>query len=198
MHLGDPARDSACPPVAPAADDWRAAAGGRLSLGAGAAGLPRRGSGGGDAYAAAADSFPLRVPLPYARRMQRGNARDPLLLQVLPQAANCCGQRLQQRPAGGNKQFLAPGGLVHKYGRRVLWVLTGACAIHVATASGATSHTPMPASTARAQAALAYIAADSSIEEINPERGDPLALGMTRWRLWERTWRRSRLSGVFV
>jgi L-lysine 2,3-aminomutase len=36
---------------------------------------------------AAAREFPLRVPRGYVARMRRGDPRDPLLLQVLPGAA---------------------------------------------------------------------------------------------------------------
>ena len=42
---------------------------------------------------AAAREFPLRVPRGYVARMRRGDPRDPLLLQVLPGAAELVSSR---------------------------------------------------------------------------------------------------------
>lgn len=74
--------------------------------------------------------FPLRVPEPYLQRIEVGNPQDPLLLQVLPQAAE-----LQEYPDYTSDPLAeacsnpAPG-LIHKYGSRVLLISTNLCAIH--------------------------------------------------------------------
>ncbi|KAA8995361.1 EF-P beta-lysylation protein EpmB [Affinibrenneria salicis] len=73
--------------------------------------------------------FPLRVPRAFAARMQRGDARDPLLLQVL---------------TAREEFFAAPGfspdplqeqdsvvpGLLHKYHNRALLLVKGGCAVN--------------------------------------------------------------------
>src|SRR5690606_4677978 len=83
-----------------------------------------------DALAAARD-FPLRVPQAFVQRMRRGDAADPLLLQVLPLAA----ERLPPSPGYSRDPLeemaaAAIPGLLHKYRGRALLVATGACAVH--------------------------------------------------------------------
>ena len=80
---------------------------------------------------AAAGLFGLRVPRGFIARMRPGDRDDPLLLQVLPRAAECAAA-----PAGYGPDPLAEAaamtvpGLLHKYRGRVLLTLTGACGIH--------------------------------------------------------------------
>jgi EF-P beta-lysylation protein EpmB len=74
--------------------------------------------------------FALRVTRYFASLMEKGNAKDPLLLQVLPDA-----QELQivdgySTDAVGDHLSMPVPGLIHKYYGRVLLTLTGACAIH--------------------------------------------------------------------
>lgn len=79
---------------------------------------------------AAEQEFKTRVPRGFVERMQRGNPKDPLLLQVLAQAneleaaADFVHDPLQEKNA-----TRLPG-LIHKYTSRILLTLTGACAIH--------------------------------------------------------------------
>src|SRR5688572_14667583 len=79
---------------------------------------------------AAAAAFGLRVPLSYVARMKHGDARDPLLRQVLP-----LGDELNQPssyvsdPLGERTALRAPG-LLHKYRGRALLITTSACAVH--------------------------------------------------------------------
>ncbi|MET0292973.1 MAG: EF-P beta-lysylation protein EpmB, partial [Steroidobacteraceae bacterium] len=78
----------------------------------------------------AAEGFPLRVPESYVRRMQPGNPRDPLLLQVLPLSLE------MDRPPGfvvdplGEAAARRTSGLLQKYAGRALLITTGACAVH--------------------------------------------------------------------
>ena len=74
--------------------------------------------------------FPLRVPRGFVAQMRRGDPRDPLLLQVLPQAA----ERIEQLGYGtdpvGDLAAARRPGLLHKYQDRALLVTTGSCAVH--------------------------------------------------------------------
>ena len=74
--------------------------------------------------------FPFRVTRHFASLIEKSNARDPLLLQVLP-----TGREFQlvdgyRKDAVGDQQSMPIPGLIHKYHGRVLLTVTGACAIH--------------------------------------------------------------------
>jgi EF-P beta-lysylation protein EpmB len=74
--------------------------------------------------------FPLRVTRYFASLIEKGNARDPLLLQVLPDAREFHHVDGYSVDAVGDQQAMPVPGLIHKYHGRVLLTLTGACAIH--------------------------------------------------------------------
>ncbi|MFZ5619987.1 MAG: EF-P beta-lysylation protein EpmB [Pseudomonadota bacterium] len=130
----------------------------------------------------AAGLFGLRVPRGFIARMRHGDRNDPLLLQVLPQAAECAAA-----PAGYGPDPLAEAaamtvpGLLHKYRGRVLLTLTGACGIHCrycfrrhypyTEANPGGSHWP---------ATLEHIGADTGITEVILSGGDPLSLSDAR------------------
>ena len=126
--------------------------------------------------AVAEEQFPLRVPRPYLARMRRGDAADPLLLQVLPNA-----RELDQVPGYGldplQERTANPvPGLIHKYHGRVLLLASPACAIHCRYCFR--RHFDYPANTPGRQQwdrALDYIRNDSSITEVIYSGGDPLA-----------------------
>jgi L-lysine 2,3-aminomutase len=133
----------------------------------------------GYAPAALAD-FPLRVTRAYVARMERGNPRDPLLLQVLPHTAE-----LQLHPDYSNDPLQETGfnpvtGLLHKYQGRVLLITTQSCAIHCRYCFR--RHFPYAdnkPSRLQWQQSIDYIAADSSINEVILSGGDPLAISNT-------------------
>lgn len=83
-----------------------------------------------EAAKAAAIVFPLRVPKGFIARMEKGNPRDPLLLQVLPLGAELTSPPDYQRDALQEKHVNPIPGLLHKYASRVLVTLTSACAVH--------------------------------------------------------------------
>lgn len=126
---------------------------------------------------AAAQEFPLRVPRAYAARMRQADPNDPLLLQVLPVAAE-----LQQVPGYvadpvGDMPASRGAGVLHKYHGRALLVTTGACGINCRFCFR--RHFPYAEhSSHRSQwdAALALIEADTSIREVILSGGDPLTL----------------------
>ncbi len=125
--------------------------------------------------AASTAGFPFLVPRSFASRMRRGDPRDPLLLQVLPQGAEAhevAGYTADPLHEG---QFLTAPGLVSKYAGRALLLVTGGCAVNCRycfrrefpyTTSGATRQ--------GMEAALEAIAADASLTEIILSGGDPL------------------------
>jgi EF-P beta-lysylation protein EpmB len=135
----------------------------------------------GAAARAAARDFPLRVPRGYVARMRHGDPRDPLLLQVLPGAA----ELLQSAdfvtdPVGDLNSSAAPG-LLHKYQGRALIVATGACAVHCRYCFR--RHFPYTAQSALRlgwQPVLTKLRADPQIQEVILSGGDPWSLSDRR------------------
>ena len=90
----------------------------------------------------AARDFPLRVPRGFVARMQPGDPRDPLLLQILPTA-----RELERVPGFvadpvGDLDSVRTPGLLQKYAGRVLLVTTGACAVPPACTAKAEPQVP--------------------------------------------------------
>jgi EF-P beta-lysylation protein EpmB len=125
----------------------------------------------------ACQQFPLRVPFPYLSRIKPGNARDPLLLQVLPQS-----QELQKADGFSNdpleeRQHNPVPGLVHKYASRVLLITTQLCAVHCRYCFRRDfPYEDNRNSRASWQAALEYISAHPEVNEVILSGGDPLSL----------------------
>jgi EF-P beta-lysylation protein EpmB len=124
----------------------------------------------------AATGFPLKVPRSFIARMQSGNPRDPLLLQVLPVVAET-----EQTP-GYNHDPLQEtehnpvAGIVHKYANRLLLIISPACAINCRYCFR--RHFPYQENRQNReqwQTALNYIRDDHSINEVIFSGGDPLA-----------------------
>jgi EF-P beta-lysylation protein EpmB len=124
---------------------------------------------------AAEQEFATRVPRNFAARMQKGNACDPLLLQVLAAPAELVvTDGFSVDPVGERAVNPLPG-LIHKYAGRVLLTVAGACAIncrycfrrHFAYADNNPGRVGW-------QSALDYIAADNSIHEVILSGGEPL------------------------
>lgn len=121
--------------------------------------------------------FSLRVPRGFVARMRRGDHTDPLLLQVLPQAAELDTVPGFGRDAVGDLGARAARGVLHKYRGRALLVATGSCAVHCRYCFR--RHFPYAGETAavnRWQEALEHLAADATIEEVILSGGDPLSL----------------------
>lgn len=123
----------------------------------------------------AIQQFRLRVPRDFVAKMEKGNPNDPLLLQVLPLGIEMQAvEGFTKDPVGETKVNPAPG-LLHKYHGRVLLTLTGACAINCRYCFR--RHYPYEDKVpglSEWQAALDYIAADTSISEVILSGGDPL------------------------
>ena len=129
----------------------------------------------------AAAAFPLRVPRGFARRMRPGDSRDPLLLQVLPTAAESVAMPgFVSDPVGDLASARTPG-LLQKYAGRALLVTTGACAVHCRYCFRREyPYAGQSAGAGNLDAALAAIAGDPSLEEVILSGGDPLVLAEHR------------------
>jgi EF-P beta-lysylation protein EpmB len=119
--------------------------------------------------------FPSRIPLGFAKRMQKGNPKDPLLLQVLATE-----QELQEQEGFSldplEEQSSNPvRGLIHKYHGRVLLTASGACAVNCRFCFR--RHFPYQSNNPGRQGfkdICDYIAKDDSIIEVILSGGDPL------------------------
>jgi L-lysine 2,3-aminomutase len=125
--------------------------------------------------------FALRVPRGFVARMRRGDARDPLLLQVLPQLAE-----LEPMPgfvmdAVGDMASREAPGVLHKYQGRALLIASGSCAVHCRYCFR--RHFPYGDEMAAAgqwRRALEHVRHDASINELILSGGDPLSLATSK------------------
>jgi EF-P beta-lysylation protein EpmB len=130
-----------------------------------------------DLLAGADTGFALRVPRGFVARMRHGDATDPLLLQVLPLAAELGDVPGFARDAVGDLDARTSRGVLHKYRGRALLIATGSCAINCRYCFR--RHFPYGDETAAANRwhdAIASLRADASIEEVILSGGDPLSL----------------------
>jgi EF-P beta-lysylation protein EpmB len=133
------------------------------------------------ASVAALHDFPLRVPLSFAKQIEKGNPNDPLLRQILPVSEELLNVAEYTDDPVGDLSAAKVTGVIHKYHGRVLLINTGTCAIHCRYCFR--RHFPysdLQLSKQQEAAALMYIAEDSSINEVILSGGDPLLLSDAR------------------
>jgi EF-P beta-lysylation protein EpmB len=131
----------------------------------------------GQVTADAGTPFPLRVTRHYAALIEKGNARDPLLLQVLPDMQERLLREGYSTDAVGDWRAMPVPGLIHKYHGRVLLALTGACAIHCRYCFR--RHFPYGEAGPDLSAGgpvMRYLADNADIREVILSGGDPLVL----------------------
>jgi EF-P beta-lysylation protein EpmB len=125
--------------------------------------------------------FPLRVPEEFLKRMEVGNPRDPLLLQVLPQLAELDVVAGYTPQPLAEESFAPLPGLIHKYRGRVLILVSGACAVHCRYCFRRNfPYAEQQPWSDGGRAVVDYIAADASIREVILSGGDPLAVSDER------------------
>jgi EF-P beta-lysylation protein EpmB len=129
----------------------------------------------------AAELFPLFVTESFLRRMQPGDPGDPLLLQVLPLAAESHSPpAFVTDPLEEAAAHRAPG-LLQKYAGRALMIATGVCAIHCRYCFRRSfPYGDEPRRLADWEPAFEQLRADTSIREIILSGGDPLMLSDAR------------------
>ncbi len=127
--------------------------------------------------------FQLRVPRAFADKIEKGNANDPLLLQVLPSAQELLASPgYSTDPLGEGAANPIPG-LIHKYESRVLVTLSGQCAINCRYCFR--RHFPYAENRLTGdhlQKITAYIANNTAINEVILSGGDPLSVSNTQIR----------------
>lgn len=121
--------------------------------------------------------FAFRVTRYFASLIEKGNARDPLLLQVIPDARESQLVDGFQQDAVGDRQAMPVPGLIHKYQGRVLLTLTGACPIHCRYCFR--QHFPYAGNNADYSDGgeiMKYLSRNNDIREVILSGGDPLML----------------------
>ncbi len=122
-------------------------------------------------------AFPLRVPRSFLRRMTIGNPQDPLLLQVLPLAAEQNDVPGFTADPVGDRAAEKTAGLLRKYPGRVLIIAAGSCAVHCRYCF----RREFPYDTGRRSPdhwdrIFREVAGDPSVSEVIFSGGDPLML----------------------
>lgn len=118
--------------------------------------------------------FPVRVPLSFTGRMEKGNFDDPLLKQVMPLSKEFTLHDGYTTDPLGEHNTVATG-LLHKYKNRVLMIVKSACAINCRYCFR--RHFPYQdnsPSKLKWQAALDYINDHNEVSEVIFSGGDPL------------------------
>lgn len=118
--------------------------------------------------------FAMRVPLPFVRKMETGNAQDPLFLQAMSSADEFLTADGFSKDPLEEQQVVAPN-ILHKYKNRLLLMVKGGCAINCRYCFR--RHFPYAdnqGNKANWQKALDYISANPQIEEVIFSGGDPL------------------------
>lgn len=118
--------------------------------------------------------FPLRVPRPFIQKMEKGNPKDPLFLQVMSlEQEFIVAEGFSKDPL--EEQETAAPNVLHKYHNRLLLMVKGGCAVNCRYCFR--RHFPYAQNKGNKinwQKALDYIASHSEIEEVIFSGGDPL------------------------
>jgi KamA family protein len=118
--------------------------------------------------------FPMRVPPSFVQRMKKGDPDDPLLRQVLPVADELIFTPGFARDPLAEQDCAGPGWL-HKYANRVLFVVSGRCAVNCRYCFRRySSYRQKGCDAAQWQTALDYVSARPSVNEVIFSGGDPL------------------------
>ena len=125
--------------------------------------------------------FPILVPRSFADRMIKGNWNDPILLQVLPLAAEIAATTGFQNDAVGDLASQILPGLLHKYASRALLMVSPQCAIHCRYCFRREfPYGDLPRGQAGWDEAWEYLSSAEGIKEIIFSGGDPLFLDNRR------------------
>jgi L-lysine 2,3-aminomutase len=129
------------------------------------------------AASGASCEFSLCVPRSFIARMRPGDPHDPLLLQVLPQAAELATVPGFEPDPLGESSSMPEKGLLWKYQGRILVIATGNCAVHCRFCFR--RHFPFSSggcSKASWERIFQKVQSEPSIHEVILSGGDPLAL----------------------
>lgn len=116
---------------------------------------------------AARKLFAMRVPLPFVEKMEKGNPKDPLFLQVMTaQQEFIEAEGFSQDPLDEQQKNAVPN-ILHKYQNRLLFMAKGGCAVNCRYCFR--RHFPYdqnPGNKISWQQAIDYIASHPEIEEV--------------------------------
>lgn len=129
--------------------------------------------------------FQIRVPEPFLARMEKGNAADPLLRQVLPLNAEARKVKGFVTDPLQEDGAIQTTGLIRKYQSRALLMVTGQCAINCRYCFR--RHFPyheQRLSRSDRQQVLDTLASSPEINEVILSGGDPLAVNDQRLAQW--------------
>ncbi|ACR67627.1 EF-P beta-lysylation protein EpmB [Edwardsiella ictaluri] len=118
--------------------------------------------------------FPLRVPHAFISRIRRGDPNDPLLRQVMSDAAEFIETPGFSTDPLAEQHSVVPG-LLHKYQNRALLLVKGSCAVNCRYCFR--RHFPYQenqGTRANWQRAVAYLCEHPELDEIIFSGGDPL------------------------
>ena len=122
----------------------------------------------------AKELFPVRVPLPFIKRMQKNDINDPLLKQVMPLSNEfIITEGFSPDPL--KEHDTVAEGLLHKYKNRALMIVKSGCAVNCRYCFR--RHFPYQDNSPNKQRwkqALNYISKHGEISEIIFSGGDPL------------------------
>ncbi|MDP5052961.1 MAG: EF-P beta-lysylation protein EpmB [Congregibacter sp.] len=128
--------------------------------------------------AIADDDFALLVPHAFAGRMQKGNAADPLLRQVLAaheETKTVAG--FSTDPVAETSLYAGAPGVLQKYRSRALLVVTGQCAVNCRYCFRRSYPYADNAQSSRERLhAIDELLTDTNIQELILSGGDPLLL----------------------
>lgn len=123
---------------------------------------------------AARQLFPMRVPQSFVDRMEKGNPKDPLFLQVMPKQQEFIQKAGFIKDPLDEHESIVPG-LLHKYTNRVLFIVRGGCAINCRYCFR--RHFPYQENSNNKhewQQAIDYIRSKPEVIEVIFSGGDPL------------------------
>jgi EF-P beta-lysylation protein EpmB len=119
-------------------------------------------------------SFPMLVPLPFVKKMKKGDINDPLLQQVLPiEDEELVSEGYSTDPLEEHNSALP--GLLHKYQSRVLLILKSGCAVNCRYCFR--RHFPYQDNNINKkqfQEIITYIKSHPEVNEVILSGGDPL------------------------
>ncbi|NMR26202.1 EF-P beta-lysylation protein EpmB [Pseudoalteromonas sp. NEC-BIFX-2020_015] len=118
--------------------------------------------------------FPVRVPVPFIKKMRHGDVNDPLLLQVMPRHQEFIAKTGFNKDPLEEQDNKQPG-LLHKYRSRVLVMFKTGCAVNCRYCFR--RHFPYQENQLNKRSlieALDYIKSDANINEVILSGGDPL------------------------
>ena len=125
----------------------------------------------------ASQQFKLLAPKPFLQRIEKGNPKDPLLLQILPNQLEDLMVEGYTKDPLAEAEHTPQKALVHKYKSRLLVITTGVCAVncrycfrrHFPYGDNQLAQTEW-------QSVLDYLIAHPDINEVILSGGDPLIM----------------------